>query len=176
MSLDSQSTNSIARRVATSAILATLALIFSYVEAILPFNIGIPGIKLGLANLVVVITLYELDARYALAVNLVRVMIAGLLFSGLYGMLFSLAGCIASYLVMLLLHRTGRFSIIGVSMGGGVAHTMGQLLVAILMVSNLRLSYYLPILLFSGMICGIIVGIGSHVLIARIPRLLFTRQ
>lgn len=165
--------NSIARRVATAGILATLALIFSYVEAILPFNVGIPGVKLGLANLVVVITLYELDARYAIAVNVVRVLIAGLLFSGLYGMLFSLVGCAASFLIMLLLFKTGRFSIIGVSMGGGVAHTLGQLVVAMVMVSNLRLSYYFPILLFSGLVSGIIVGIGSNILISRLPKHLF---
>lgn len=169
-----QSHSNISKRIALSGILATLALIFSYVEAILPFNFGIPGIKLGLANLVVVITLYELDARYAIAVNLVRVIIAGLLFSGLYGMLFSLAGCAASYLIMLLLYKTQRFSIIGVSMGGGVAHTIGQLMIAVLLVSNIRLSYYFPILLFSGLISGIIVGIGAYILINRLPRQLFT--
>lgn len=168
-----QSHNNISKRIALSGILATLALIFSYVEAILPFNFGIPGVKLGLANLVVVIVLYEMNARYAIAVNIVRVLIAGLLFSGLYGMLFSLAGCTSSYLVMLLMYKTKRFSIIGVSMGGGAAHTIGQLMIAVLLVSNIRLSYYFPILLFSGMISGIIVGIGSYVLVNRLPKQLF---
>lgn len=166
--------DSTARHVAIAGILATLALIFSYVEAILPFNFGIPGIKLGLANLVVVIALYRLNARYAISINVVRVLIAGLLFSGLYGAIFSLAGCVASFLVMWITWRTERFSIIGVSMAGGVAHTLGQLIVAVLMVSNIRLTYYLPILLFSGMICGIIVGIGSYILLHRLPEQLFS--
>lgn len=165
--------NNISKRIATSAILAALALIFSYIEAILPFNVGIPGIKLGLANLVVMIALYELGSRYAISVNIVRVLIAGLLFTGLYGAMFSLAGCVASYLVMWFLHKTGRFSILGVSMGGGAAHTTGQLIVAMFMVSNIRLSYYFPILLISGMVSGIIVGIGSYILISRLPNQLF---
>lgn len=163
----------VTKRIATSGILATLALIFSYIEAILPFQFGIPGIKLGLANLVVMIALYELNAQYAITVNIVRVLIAGLLFTGLYGAMFSLAGCITSFLMMWLLYKTGKFSILGVSMGGGAAHTTGQLIVAMFMVSNIRLSYYFPILLISGMISGIIVGIGSYVLITRIPRKLF---
>lgn len=153
--------------------MATLALIFSYIEAILPFNFGIPGIKLGLANLVVVIALYELNARYALSINIVRVLIAGLLFSGLYGAIFSLAGCGASFLAMWIANRTKRFSIIGVSMAGGAAHTLGQLIVAVIIVSNLKLSYYFPILLFAGMTTGIIIGIGSYILISRLPRQLF---
>lgn len=165
--------NNISKRIATSGILATLALIFSYIEAISPFSFGIPGIKLGLANLVVMIALYELNARYAIAVNVVRVLIAGLLFTGLYGAMFSLAGCVASFLVMWLLHRTGKFSILGVSMGGGAAHTTGQLIIAMFMVSNIRLSYYFPILLISGTISGIIVGIGSYILISRLPKQLF---
>lgn len=161
------------KRIAISGLLAALALIFSYVEAILPFNFGIPGIKLGLANLVVVIAIYELGSAYAFSINIVRVLIAGLLFSGVYGMLFSIAGCILSFITMQLLYRTHRFSIIGVSMAGGAAHTLGQLIVAIIMVSNLRLCYYFPILLFSGMITGIIIGIGSYILISRLPRQLF---
>lgn len=161
------------KRIAISGLLAALALIFSYVEAILPFNFGIPGIKLGLANLVVVIAIYELGSAYAFSINIVRVLIAGLLFSGMYGMLFSMAGCILSFITMQLLYRTRRFSIIGVSMAGGAAHTLGQLIVAVIMVSNLRLSYYFPILLFSGMITGIIIGLGSYILISRLPRQLF---
>lgn len=164
---------SLSRRIAISGILAALALIFSYIEAILPFQFGIPGIKLGLANFIVVIALYELDARYALSINIVRVIIAGLLFTGLYGAIFSLAGCICSFLVMLITHKSNKFSIIGVSMAGGAAHTLGQLIIAVIMVSNLRLGYYFPILLFSGMTCGIIVGIGSYILIARLPKTLF---
>ena len=99
--------NNTSHKVALSAILAALALIFSYIEAILPLSVGIPGVKLGLANLVILIALYEMDARYALTINLVRICLSGLLFSGLFAMLYSLAGGLISLAVMWALKRTG---------------------------------------------------------------------
>lgn len=162
-----------ARKVAVGAVFASLALIFSYIEVIFPFQPGIPGVKLGLANLVVVVALYEMDARSALTINLIRVFMAGLLFTGLFGMLYSLAGSLMSFLVMFLFKKNGHFSIIGVSMAGGVAHNFGQLIIAALAVSTSSLFLYFPILLFSGMAAGIIVGIGSYILISRLPKSLF---
>ena len=88
------SSSPVARRVAISALFASLALIFSYIEAILPAAPGIPGIKLGIANLVVIIAMYRLDSRYALTINLIRIFLAGFMFSGLYGAIYSLCGCI----------------------------------------------------------------------------------
>ena len=96
-----------------SALFAALALIFSYIEVIIPFNPGIPGIKLGIANLVIIIALYYLGPRYALTVNLVRILIAGLLFNGLFGAIYSLAGAALSLIVMILLKKTGLFSVTG---------------------------------------------------------------
>ena len=162
-----------ARRVALTGLLAALALIFSYVEALVPFNAGIPGIKLGLANLVPLIILYRLDARYAFAANLIRVFLAGLLFSGMFAALYSLAGSVTSFFVMCILKKTNLFSVIGVSTAGGVFHNVGQLCVAILAVSGPQLIHYLPVLIISGMIAGIIVGIGAAVLLDRIPVKLF---
>ena len=162
-----------ARRVALTGLLAALALIFSYVEALAPFNAGVPGIKLGLANLVPLIILYRLDARYAFAANLIRVLLAGLLFSGMFAALYSLAGSVTSFLVMYLLKKTYLFSVIGVSTAGGVFHNAGQLCVAILAVSGPQLIHYLPVLIISGMIAGIIVGIGAAILLGRIPAKLF---
>ena len=158
-----------ARRVALTGLLAALALIFSYVEALVPFNAGVPGIKLGLANLVPLIIMYRLDARYAFAANLIRVFLAGLLFSGMFAALYSLAGSVTSFLVMYLLKKTDLFSVIGVSTAGGVFHNIGQLCVAILAVSGPQLIHYLPVLIISGMIAGIIVGIGAAILLDRIP-------
>ena len=162
-----------ARRVALTGLLAALALIFSYVEVLFPFNAGIPGIKLGLANLVPLIIMYRMDARYAFAANLIRVLLAGLLFSGLFAALYSLAGSCASFLVMYLLKKAGLFSVIGVSMGGGVFHNLGQLLVAIFLISGPQLIHYMPVLIISGMAAGITVGIGASVLIDRLPAGLF---
>ena len=172
-SMSSPNEHSKARRVALTGLLSALALIFSYVEALVPFNAGVPGINLGLANLVPLIIMYRMDARYAFAANLIRVLLAGLLFSGLFAALYSLAGSCASFLVMYLLKKAGLFSVIGVSMGGGVFHNLGQLLVAILLISGPQLIHYMPVLIISGMAAGITVGIGASVLIDRLPAGLF---
>lgn len=150
------------RRLALSALLATLALIFSYVEAMIPSPVAIPGVKLGVANLVIILALYQLDFRYAVSINLVRIVISGLLFSGVFGILYSLAGGMLSLVVMWLLKKTDFFSIIGVSMAGGVAHNIGQILVACAVVSDLRMFAYLPVLMFSGIISGILIGFLCH--------------
>ena len=173
MKQSTPSSNDIGRRVALTGLMASLALIFSYVEVLFPFNAGIPGVKLGLANLVPLIILYRLDARYAFAANLIRGILAGLLFSGLFAALYSLAGSLTSFLVMYLLKKTRLFSVIGVSTAGGVFHNLGQLIVAMLAVSGPQLFHYMPVLIISGMIAGIIVGIGASILLDRIPEKLF---
>lgn len=162
-----------ARRVAVSALFASLALIFSYIEAILPAVPSIPGIKLGIANLVVLIAIYRLDLRYALAINLIRIFLAGFLFSGLYGAIYSLCGCLVSFAVMALMYKSGRFSAIGVSMGGGVAHNLGQLCIAAILVSSIEIFYYLPVLILSGTISGILIGWLGHNMIERLPARIF---
>ena len=101
--------------------MTALALIFSYIEVLIPFNFGVPGIKLGIANLAVIIALYRLGYRYALGINTVRVLVAGLLFSGLFGALYSLAGALMSFAVMVLVKKAKVFSVTGVSIAGGVA-------------------------------------------------------
>ena len=150
------------KRLTFSALLTTLALMLSYIEAIIPFNFGVPGIKLGLANLVVLIALYKLDARYAFTINALRIVLAGLLFTSPFAMLYSLAGGIFSLLVMWLLKKTDLFSIIGVSMAGGVAHNMAQLFVASILVENMRMFIFFPILVFSGIVTGIGIGICAY--------------
>lgn len=139
--------------------MAALALIFSYVEAIIPYSPGVPGIKLGIANIVTVIALYKFGPKDALAVSIIRIVIAGLLFNGLFGMLYSLAGGLISLAGMILLKKTDRFSVVGVSMAAGVLHNFGQLLMASVLISDLRIFFYFPVLLFSGIAAGILVGI-----------------
>ena len=162
-----------AKRVALSALFASLALIFSYVEAILPAAPGIPGIKLGIANLVVIIAMYRLDSRYALTINLIRIFLAGFMFSGLYGAIYSLCGCILSFAVMCLLKKSDAFSVVGVSMGGGVAHNIGQLCIAAILVSSPQIFYYLPVLIISGTVSGIMIGWLGWILLEHIPKRLF---
>lgn len=163
------------RRIAVSAMFAALALIFSYIEAILPLSTGIPGVKLGIANLVVILALYNMNFRYAMGINVIRILVAGLLFNGLFGALYSLAGGVVSLTVMWLLKRTGLFSMAGVSMAGGVAHNMGQLLVASALVSNLKMFVYLPVLMFSGIAAGILIGITASVINERVPKDVFAK-
>jgi len=152
---------------------ATLALIFTYVEVLIPVNLGVPGVKLGLANLVIILALYNMNFKYAFTINLIRIVLSGLLFSGVFAMLYSLAGGICSLLVMWLLKRSGRFSLIGVSMAAAVAHNFGQLLTAALMVSNIRLFIYYPVLVFSGIIAGIGIGIFAFFVNRKLPPELF---
>ena len=153
------------RRLAFAAMFAALALIFSYVEVLVP----IPGVKLGLANLVILIALYRLGFRYAFAINCVRIVIAGLLFSGVFGMLYSFGGGILSILIMYLLYRAKLFSMVGISMAGGVMHNLGQLLTACAIMSNLSLMSYFAVLFFSGLISGILIGILAYSIEKRLP-------
>ena len=147
--------------VARVGLMASLALIFSYIEAIIPYNPGIPGIKLGIANVVTVIALYKFGPKDAVAVSVIRIVIAGLLFNGLFGMLYSLAGAVLSLIGMIILKKTGLFSVTGVSMAAGVLHNLGQLLMAAALIEDLRIFFYFPVLMFSGIAAGILVGIIS---------------
>ena len=162
-----------ATRLTLSAILAALAMIFSYIEFLVPFSVGIPGVKLGIANLVIVIALYALDFRYAFAINIVRILLNGFMFTGVFAMLYALSGGILSIIVMGALKKTDKFSMVGVSMAGGVAHNLGQLIVAAIMVENLKMFLYFPVLLFSGMLTGILIGMGGTILFRSLPKQLF---
>lgn len=157
------------KMLAFSGMFATLALIFSYVEALLPIPVPVPGVKLGVANLVIIIALYRMGFRRALSINCVRIALAGLLFSGVFGMLYSFAGGLLSLSVMQLLKRTGLFSMVGVSMAGGVAHNLGQLIAACIVVATPSLMSYFSVLLFTGLIGGILIGILAYTVEKRLP-------
>lgn len=161
------SQRSSAERVAVSAVLVALALIFSYIEVLIPFNFGIPGIKLGLSNLIIVVALYRLGMGYALTVNMVRILLAGLLFGGISGMIYSFAGGITSFLVMLILKKTNLFSPVGISLAGGVMHNVGQLCIAALVTETVKIFLYMPVLLISGMITGCLLGFAAVLILKR---------
>lgn len=162
-------TYSSAKKLTIAGLMAALALIFSYVEVLIPFTIGIPGIKLGIANIVVIIALYYLGARYAITINVIRVMIAGLLFNGLFGALYSLAGAIVSFIVMVILKKTNIFSVVGISMAGGVAHNLGQILIAAALVANIKMFIYFPVLIISGVITGAVIGVVAGLILGKLP-------
>lgn len=149
-------------------VFTALALIFSYVETLIPFQFGIPGVKLGLANLIIVIVLYKTDWKEALLLSIVRIVLAGFIFGSLFSILYSLAGGILSLAVMALLKKKDSFSVMGVSMAGGVTHNVGQLIVAMIVVETYQVGYYLPVLLIAGLITGAVIGIVAGEVLKRI--------
>ena len=143
-------------------VFTALALLFSYIESLIPFHIGIPGVKLGLANLIIVIALYKMNARQAFLLSVTRIVLAGFLFGNLFSILYSLAGGMLSLIVMILLKKQNGFSVMGVSVAGGVFHNVGQLVIAMLVTESLNLFYYVPVLMISGLITGIFIGIIAN--------------
>ena len=139
-------------------IVAAVAIIFGYVESLIPVFVGIPGIKLGLANLAVLLILEKYSMKEAALVSVVRIVVIGFLFGNLFSILYSLAGAALSLTVMTILLRKGNFSLIGVSVAGGVTHNIGQLIVAAIVVENLSVFFYFPVLMVSGVITGILIG------------------
>ena len=158
-------------RVAYFGVFTTLALIFSYVESLIPFNFGIPGIKLGLANLIIIIALYKMSVKEAYVLSVVRVVLAGFIFGNLFSIIYSLAGGLLSLTVMVFLKKSEKFSLFGISMMGGVFHNVGQLIVAIIVLENMNIIYYMSVLLVSGLITGFVIGIVAGEMLKRLVNL-----
>ena len=150
------------QQVSYCAVFTALAMIFSYVEAILPISFGIPGIKLGLANLVTVTGLYYMSKKDVFLISLTRILLMGLLFGNGMSLLYSLTGGILSYIIMVTLKKKSSLSVLAVSVSGGVFHNIGQLAAAAFAVSNIHIFYYLPALLIAGVVTGLLIGIVSE--------------
>lgn len=146
------------KKTALYGMLLALAFLLGYVEHLLAFSFFVPGIKLGLANLVVLIALYTLGSGAAASLSIVRVLLSAFTFGNLTMAAYSLAGALLSLLVMLLLKKSRRCSIVGVSTAGGAAHNLGQIAVAVLMLGR-PIFYYLPYLLIGGVVSGILIGL-----------------
>lgn len=156
------------KKLALMGLFTALAMIFGYVEAILPISVGIPGVKLGLANIVIVFALYRLKPSEAFFINIIRIILVNFMFGNLSVMLYSLSGGLLSFAVMVLLKKTDKFSIYGVSIAGGVFHNIGQLIVAMLVLETSSLIYYGPALFLSGLITGLVIGITAKEVLKRI--------
>lgn len=156
------------KKTAYLGLFLALALICSYIESLVPFYFGIPGVKLGLTNIVVLLMLYTMGAKAAFTVSVLRIMLAGLLFGNLFSILYSMAGGVLSFLCMLLLKQTGKFKIISVSAAGGITHNLGQMAIAALVVENINLFYYYPVLLVAGTVTGVLIGITAQEILIRI--------
>ncbi|MBQ5346483.1 MAG: Gx transporter family protein [Ruminococcus sp.] len=149
-----------AKRISVIAVFTALALIFSYIEAIIPFNLGVPAVKLGIANIVVVCALYIFGVKEAAGISLIRVFVIGLLFGNAVSLIYSLSGAVLSIAVMIICKRL-KLSVIGVSAMGGIFHNVGQLSAAALILNSSAVMYYYPVLFISGIVTGIIIGIVS---------------
>lgn len=158
-----------ARKITQLALMTALSLALAYVERLFPLPVPVPGVKVGLSNLVTVFLLYRFGARDALVVNGLRVVLAGFLFGSLSSMLYALSGALAALIVMAGLKRVGWFSAMGVSVAGSVAHVGAQLLTAALITHTPGLTAYLPVLMVSGIITGAAIGFVAGALIRRVP-------
>ena len=185
------------RRTVKLGFLLAVALILSYVESLIPFSFGIPGIKLGLPNLIVMLLLYDQPktgsdlakqksravneqvrerffsdgAREALLVNALRIVLSGFLFSNLYTILYALSGAVGSFSAMIIGKKCGRFSMIGVSVLGGVFHNIGQIIVAMLVVETFAVAYYSPFLIVAGVLTGALLGYAGMEILPYLRRM-----
>lgn len=157
------------KKVALTGLLIALALILSYLESLVPMSFAVPGIKLGLPNLVVVFALYRLRPSVAAAISLVRVALVAILFGSVLSLAYSAAGAVCSFLVMLLLRKTGRFGCTGVSVAGAVTHNLAQIAAAAVLLQTGALAWYLPVLLLSGTLAGVCIGLLAALCVRRIP-------
>ena len=162
--------NRTGRLVATYGMLISLAFIFSYLEAIIPIPVPIPGVKLGLANLVTIVGLYTVGVKGTVAVSLIRIVLVGCTFGNLFSMVYGLAGGALSLILMILFRKTNWFSQIGVSIIGGIGHNIGQLTVAALVTETAGVFYYLPFLMAAGVVAGGVIGLLGALVTERIRK------
>ena len=156
------------RKIARMGLLVALAMILSYVESLIPAFVAVPGVKVGLANIVVIFALYTLGPVEALTVSLLRVILSSFLFGSVLSLLFSLSGALLSLGGMIVMKKLKIFSTLVVSVTGGVLHNVGQILVACLVLETDVLLYYLPVLILSGVVTGAVIGIIGSLVIKRL--------
>ena len=157
-----------ASKLSLLALSVSLAMILSFVESQIPAMVAIPGVKVGLANIVVVFALYKLGWKCAAVISLTRVFLVGLLFGNGISILYSFTGAIVSFVVMLLLKKAKVFSTMAVSVAGGVLHNLGQIAMACVIMGTDVLRYYAPFLILSGTLAGIVIGVLAAIMIRRI--------
>lgn len=156
------------KKLAVMALAIALAMVLSFVESQIPALVAIPGVKVGLANLAVVFVLYKLGWKEAVLISLIRVGLISLLFGNFASLFYSLAGAVLSLTGMILLMRIKSLSTVAVSISGGVLHNVGQIAMACILLETNVVKYYLPFLIVSGTVAGIVIGIVSAILIKRV--------
>ena len=155
------------KKVAMLGLTIALAMIMSYIEALVPLSFAVPGIKMGLANIVIIFVLYKIGTKEAILVSLIRVILVSLLFSNVMAMAYSIAGAVLSLAIMWFLKKTDKFSVIGVSIAGGIMHNVGQIIMAVILLGTEQIALYLPVLIITGTATGVVIGIVSGLVINR---------
>ena len=159
------------KRIARYALLVALAMVLSWLESLIPLSVAIPGVKLGLTNLVVLFALYRMSTVDAFAISLIRVALVSITFGNAFAFAYSFAGAALSLLIMWVLKKCGKFSTIGVSVAGGVGHNLGQIMVAALVLENSGIFLYLPVLMISGIAAGVCIGLVGGIIVQRIKNI-----
>lgn len=158
------------KAIAFIGLFTALAMIMAYIEVLIPpIFPAVPGIKMGLPNIIIVFLLYRCGPKTAIAVSLLRVVLVTALFGNATAFLFSFAGSVLSLLIMIIMRRLNLLSAVGVSITGGVAHNVGQIAMAILLLDTLEIGYYLVVLTVTGIIAGIVIGLCGSILIKKAP-------
>ena len=159
------------KKIAVLGLCTAVALILAYVESLLPplFH-AVPGIKIGLPNIIIVFVLYRFGLKEAAVVSLIRMLAVSFMFGNMMALVYSLAGAVLSMLAMVVLKRLNILSVVGVSVAGGVFHNVGQILAAMILLGTAELGYYLIVLAITGTVSGIFVGLCGGVIEKRIPK------
>ena len=157
------------KRITYTGMFVAIAMVFSYLESMIPVNIAVPGIKLGLANMVTIVVMYRLRISDAWIVSLVRVVLSSLLVGNMTVMVYSMAGAVLSLLVMTLCRKKDLFGLLGTSILGGVSHNAGQIAMAALLMKSGNIMLYMPVLCISGTIAGVCIGLAGAVLVRKLP-------
>lgn len=159
------------KRVAFLSMCIALSMILSYFESLVPPLMAVPGVKVGLPNLVMVFMLYKIGWKETAIVSILRVILVGILFGTPLSMIYSLVGATLSLIGMILLKKTGLFAPVTVSVVGGILHNVGQIATACFVMDTAEIAYYLPVLLISGTAAGIIIGIVAALILKRLDKM-----
>lgn len=156
------------KKLTLNALMIALAMVLSYLESLVPLSFAVPGIKMGLPNIVIVFVLYKMGFKPACLISLIRVVLVSILFGNVMSMVYSLAGAVVSLAVMWLLKRWEKFSCVGVSVAGALGHNAGQIVTAMLLLETGGLIYYFPALCVSAVVAGVCIGVLGGILVKRL--------
>ena len=159
------------KKVAFLGMCVALSMILSFVESQIPPLVAVPGVKVGLPNIVMVFMLYKIGAKETAIVSIIRVILVGFLFGTPLSMIYSLVGAALSLIGMIILKKMNLFAPVTVSVVGGILHNVGQILTACFVMDTAEIAYYLPVLFISGTIAGIVIGYVAGLILKRLEKM-----